>query len=652
MSRFVTERKISEFPRLPLEGELDLTYRCNNDCRHCWLNIPADSPLGREELTTAEIFRIVDDARSAGCRRWTISGGESMLRPDFTAIIEHVASRAVAYTLITNGTLITPEIAGLLKRRPGRVLVSVYGYTADVHDHVTGRPGSFEAMKRGLALLKEAGVGFTVQIVPMRSNYHQYEAMKGLASGLSPDWRLGAAWLYRSASGDAEKNRRINGERLAPAEMAKLDPPEVPTIDEPGNEKACSRAASEYLYAECIAGRRSFHVDPYGKMSFCCFVKDPALRCDLRKVPFAEAWDELIPAMARMIRPNEGYKCGTCELRPDCRWCPVYGYLERRDHSARVECLCEAAGAVRKLQEEWRATHRRHYRIADITVQIDSDLPIEKGTYKPKFDLFRADGPGPRNIEIHHHFSLPDTEGKDLGRLIYRHPPWAIYRKDKAWIYAGIQPEGQEGGLHRVIIFNDGHTRAHVFHPSTELYRQGGHDSLMMVSSDQMFLARALPRWDAVFVHGASAIINGKGLVFLGQSGAGKSTMVNMLADKLAGRVEILCDDRSIIARREDGFHLYGSWSHGDVPTVSPNGAPLAAVFFLRQSTDNRLEKLASSQALLAGLLARFARPLLSADWWDEVLGLADGLVTHVPFYDLHFDRSGEICSKLEGFAR
>ena len=38
-------------PRLPLDGKLDLTYRCNNTCRHCWLWLPPDAPEGREELS-------------------------------------------------------------------------------------------------------------------------------------------------------------------------------------------------------------------------------------------------------------------------------------------------------------------------------------------------------------------------------------------------------------------------------------------------------------------------------------------------------------------------------------------------------------------------------------------------------------------------
>jgi MoaA/NifB/PqqE/SkfB family radical SAM enzyme len=72
-----------------------------------------------------------------GCREWALSGGEPMLRPDFVEIFEHVALSSAWYTLNTNGTLITPAIARLLRRK-GTTLVALYGATAGIHDAVTG----------------------------------------------------------------------------------------------------------------------------------------------------------------------------------------------------------------------------------------------------------------------------------------------------------------------------------------------------------------------------------------------------------------------------------------------------------------------------------------------------------------------------------
>ena len=309
-------------PRLPLDGRLDLTYRCNNTCRHCWLWLPPDAPQGREELSFDEIRRIVDEARRMGCQAWGISGGEPMLRPDFAEILDYITRKSVHYKLNTNGTLITPEIARLLTR-PGNKMVALYGATAEVHDQVTRTPGSFEATMRGFAYLKEAGAGFTVQIVPMRENYHQYDEMVKLADSLSPLYRVGAPWLWLSACRSDARNREIMRQRLDPADVIALDTPnpaaelsKTSADSETMADAMCGAVVQgdDRLFASCIAARRDFHIDPYGRMSFCYYIKDPALRYDLRQGSFREAWDEFIPGLADVVRGGQEYaeNCGSC----------------------------------------------------------------------------------------------------------------------------------------------------------------------------------------------------------------------------------------------------------------------------------------------------------------------------------------------------
>ena len=147
------------------------------------------------------------------------------MHPDFPEIFDYLTKKAVSYTLNTNGTLITPAIARLLKRQ-GVKLVALYGATPEVHDHITRVPGSFAALMRGISYLKEAGAGFTIQVVPMKDSFHQYEQMVELANSLSPSWRVGAPWLFLSASGSAARNRGILAQRLSPAEVVELDPPD------------------------------------------------------------------------------------------------------------------------------------------------------------------------------------------------------------------------------------------------------------------------------------------------------------------------------------------------------------------------------------------------------------------------------------------
>ena len=142
-----------------------------------------------------------------GCRHWNISGGEPLLRPDFAEIFECLTTKTIGYSLNTNGTSITPEIARLLTRK-GMKMVALYGATAEVYDRVTRHSGGFDKAMRGFAYLKEAGAGFVVQLVPMQANYHQWDEMVALAKSLSPHWRVGAAWLYLSAEGLEMRNRR------------------------------------------------------------------------------------------------------------------------------------------------------------------------------------------------------------------------------------------------------------------------------------------------------------------------------------------------------------------------------------------------------------------------------------------------------------
>ncbi len=646
MSRFVSRRQVGAYPRLPLKGSLDLTYRCDNDCRHCWLRLPSGSTEAARELSLDEIRCIVDEARSLGCREWTISGGEPMLRPDFPGIFDHITSRSARYTLITNGTLITPEIAILMKR-PGAKLVSLYGATADVHDGITRTPGSFQSLERGIDHLRTAGTGFTVQIVPMRANYHQLAEMVRLAGSWSPEWRLGAAWLHLSASGDPARNREILAQRLDPDDVARLDPLPIPGLAEPaGGDTPCPDPNGARLYADCIAARRSFHIDPYGGMSFCALAKDPVLRCDLRATGFADAWAKVLPGMAGAIKARPDYfdHCGGCGHRTDCRWCPVYAFLEHRDHSAPVDYLCRTVAAARKAGAAWLADRRRYYRIGGLTIQLDSDLPMTDRTFQPKFEAFRVEGPGEETISVRHHFGLPEFKKEDLGEVVYSEPPWEIRRRGGSWIYRGIYPGRDDPRTHRLIVFNADHTRASIFNPSPDLFLQGGLDSLMLLPSDQLLLARVLPSLDGLFVHAAGVDFDGRGLLFVGPSEAGKSTIVKMLM----GRSRILCDDRTIVRRNGQGFDVHGTWSHGEVPAVSAGKAPLAGVFFLRQAGDNRLERIESPAAAARELLPRIVRPLVTADWWEAVLALIGELVRSVPFYDLYFDKSGRIVEKLE----
>jgi hypothetical protein len=134
-------------------------------------------------------------------------------------------------------------------------------------------------------------------------------------------------------------------------------------------------------------------------------------------------------------------------------------------------------------------------------------------------------------------------------------------------------------------------------------------------------------------------ITGGQGFLFVGHSGAGKSTIVIQLKEE----GEILCDDRMIVRRWPECFHIHGTWSHGDVPTVSPASAPLRAIFLLEQAPHNRLIPIMERKEIVRRLPFFVIKPLVTADWWEKTLDLVGQMAHEVPVYRLQFDRSGQV---------
>jgi len=642
--------------RLPLEGHLDLTYRCNNNCLHCWLRIPPADPERSRELSFDELRRIIDEARALGTRQWSISGGEPMLRPDFTEIFDYITARAVSYALNTNGTLITPKLARSLRRK-GIKMVALYGAARETYDHITRNPGGFEKAMQGFRYLKEAGSDFIVQLIPMKDNWHEWGDMVELARSLSPHWRIGAPWLYHSSCQDREHNAEISRQRLDPRDIVELDQPDL-SYEESHVYECGHGSGDDRIFARCIARRRDFHVDPYGGMTFCSFVKEPSMRYDLRKGAVREGWEEFIPSLADREFCGEEYKahCGSCDLRKDCRWCAVYGWLEHGRFSAPVEHLCEVALENRRFKQEWRANHRRYFRIAGVTIQVESDMPINDTTFHEKFTSFRVDGPGEDTVAIRHHFDIPLLEGHDLGKELYRKSPWAIYRQngpDGSYIYLGISPRADDPSISRAATFTADHTRGHIYNDDAgrENWRKGALGSLTMFPSDTILIARLLADRQGCHLFSAGAIIDGRGILFAGHSGPGKSAIMNILTDSFTkGTIQgkMLSDEGNIIRRQDESWQVYGAWNHGDASMVSSAGAPLGAVCFIEHAKENAITPLVDRREITRRLLASIIRPFVTADWWTKTLDLIPLMAQQLPCYVLKFDKSGEIVHEIE----
>jgi hypothetical protein len=192
-------------------------------------------------------------------------------------------------------------------------------------------------------------------------------------------------------------------------------------------------------------------------------------------------------------------------------------------------------------------------------------------------------------------------------------------------------------------MFNTDHTRGQICHDGKEVWHHGKVNSLTLFVTDQILIVRLLADRQGCMLHSAGVILNGKGLLFVGHSEAGKTTATRLLE----GHAEVLCDDRNIVRRFPEGFRVYGTWSHGESPLVSPASAPLGAIMFLRQSTENRLTRLTDRKEIMRRLLPCLIRAVVSGDWWSKTLEVVEVLAREASFYEMEFDKSGKIVPLL-----
>jgi hypothetical protein len=200
-------------------------------------------------------------------------------------------------------------------------------------------------------------------------------------------------------------------------------------------------------------------------------------------------------------------------------------------------------------------------------------------------------------------------------------------------------------------VFNEDHTSGTFYWDNNQLLLDGNLPSLTYAPSDQLFLARVLADRRGCYLHSSGVNFEGNGLLFVGHSRAGKSTMVTMLK----GKAEILCDDRMILRQQistgahqpSTGFRIYGTWHHGSVHNVSPNSAPLKAILFLEKDAENRAIRLEDKKEITKRLLACLVKPFLTRDWWEKTFAMIEEITARVPCYVLKFNKTGEVVDVL-----
>ena len=304
---------------VPLSVQLDLTYRCNERCIHCYLDHDDHG-----EMTTAEIKDLLDQMAEAGVFYLTISGGEILMRRDFFEILEHAHARTFCINLKTNGVLIRKKEAERLRELGvDSVQISIYSHRPEVHDAITKMPGSLQHSIEAVRLLRAQGLRVKMANVLMLQNAQDYPGVRALAAELDAQFSLDPT-ITPMMDGD-RSILKLNVDQAALQEVFR----DIALV---GNvEEFCAPPLSVDEEAlnmlPCSAGHTACYVSPYGDVYPC--VQFPLPTGNVRRTKFLDIWrDSPQFKEVRSITLRDMPSCSQCTHGSTCTRCPGLAYME------------------------------------------------------------------------------------------------------------------------------------------------------------------------------------------------------------------------------------------------------------------------------------------------------------------------------------
>ncbi len=323
----------------------NVTYRCNLECAHCYID--AEERSSRDELTTAEAQRMIDDLAEMRVPVLLFSGGEPLTRNDTLDLARYATDRNLRSVLSTNGTLIDREMAQRIKASGVQYVgVSIDGL-GPTHDRFRCRRGAFRAAVDGIrnciAVGLKSGIRFTLNAL----NYADLPAVLDLVEELNVP-RFCMYHLVYSGRGSDLRDRDVTPEQRRRAVALLIDRTldwdrrgirtEVLTTDQQADGAYLHAYITENLpdrvgevrrllemHGGCSAGCKISNVDPAGNVHACPFWGHVTLG-NVGERRFSEIWrDPDNPMLKQLRRKHELVKgkCAECAYKEVCAGCRI-----------------------------------------------------------------------------------------------------------------------------------------------------------------------------------------------------------------------------------------------------------------------------------------------------------------------------------------
>lgn len=331
------KNKISEHIRrnrfIPTAALLELTYKCNFNCNHCYRPIES-----RKELTKEEIFCIIDELASLGCFVIGFSGGEVFLRKDFLDIVEYSNKKGFGIHIYTNGSLINEDNIEKIKSiNLIGLYIGFYGATKKTYTKITKNPTAKTKVVNAIKLLKKHKIPFILATLISKHNYEEFGKIITITKQLCNNTSC-LGFNYK----------------MLPTFDGGIKPLSCEISESQKKALSLDRAFKKYTKKSpyhnrkrefCEAGISSLGISPYGDVYPCTILRIPA--GNIRQKKLKEIWQESENlSIVRKVLIKAPDICDNCKVRFYCHHCPGKVLLNKKEDGHCLSLLKKKGGRI------------------------------------------------------------------------------------------------------------------------------------------------------------------------------------------------------------------------------------------------------------------------------------------------------------------
>ncbi len=261
--------------------------------------------------------------------------------------------------------------------------------------------------------------------------------------------------------------------------------------------------------------------------------------------------------------------------------------------------------------------------IAGVAVTIDSEAGLDEwdvdAAYRPFVCSRKAD------IQLHMRRGDPAISGS--APVFDSSPVWTLHRQGQATafkIFAHLNDQK------RILVLDSDIQTANLYFPSPD----GEFVDPFYGPTLELLLIQYLARERGMIVHACGINDQGRGVLFVGESGAGKSTISKLWHQK--NGAAIFSDDRIILRKQDGAYRMHGTPWHGEARFVSPRSVKLAQIYFLQHDHANASRPLNRADTVVEFLKASFP-PFWDSQGVEFAMAFLSDLTEAVPCRELAF---------------